>query len=265
MDRMQIDHADRMRKGRDATAPALILGESPSRPVPPRPVGHAAIRQWPEGDRPRERLLAHGPGALADAELLALILGSGNEGVSAVEQARRLIASTGSLSALLCATPQRLQRERGVGPARTAALLAIVELASRVQRECIDRSTVVDRPEAVRAFLGLQLRGQARELFAVLFLDTQNRLIRYDELFGGTLNQTAVYPREVARRALELNAAAVILAHNHPSGVAEPSHADRALTQSLMRTLETIDVRVLDHLIVAGHVCYSFAEQGLLR
>lgn len=222
------------------------------------------IRDWPIEQRPRERLLAGGATALSDAELLAVLLRTGTAGKHAVELARELLAECGGLRGLVCADARTGTRNPGLGPARRAQLQAAVELARRSLREELRDRDALASPAAVRDFLALWLRDRGHEIFAGLFLDAQNRLIAAEELFRGTLTQTAVYPREVARRALELNSAALILAHNHPSGIAEPSAADRLLTQALKATLSQLDVPVLDHLIVAGNRCFSFAEAGLL-
>lgn len=222
------------------------------------------LRSWPAQERPRERLLSKGAPALSNTELLAVLLRSGAAGSSAVELARRLLATHGALSTLFAVAPEQLVRTPGVGPAKAATLLAVLELARRAQLEKVERQALLGSPQAVKDYLCLLLQGRAREVFVVLFLDSQNRLIRSDELFQGTLNQTAVYPREVVRRTLELNAAAVILAHNHPSGVAQPSQADRVLTDALRAALRHLDIPVLDHIIVAGGTSYSFAEHGLL-
>ncbi len=224
-----------------------------------------SIRDWPVDQRPRERLLAGGAGALSDAELLAVLLRTGSAGKHAVELARELLAESGGLRGLICAESRAgAGASPGLGPARRAQLQAAVELARRSLREELRSRSALASPAAVREFLALWLRDRGHEVFAGLFLDAQNRLIAAEELFRGTLTQTAVYPREVARRALELNSAALILAHNHPSGVAEPSAADRLLTQALKAALSQLDVPVLDHLIVAGNRCFSFAEAGLL-
>jgi DNA repair protein RadC len=223
-----------------------------------------SIRDWPIEQRPRERLLAGGPAALSDAELLAVLLRNGTTGKHAVELARELLADSGGLRGLLCAQSRLGTRGSALGPARRAQLQAAIELARRSLREELRSRDALASPSAVREFLALWLRDRGHEIFAGLFLDAQNRLIAAEELFRGTLTQTAVYPREVARRALELNSAALILAHNHPSGVAEPSAADRMLTQALKASLAQLDVPVLDHLIVAGNRCFSFAEAGLL-
>ena len=223
-----------------------------------------SIRDWPIEQRPRERLLAGGPAALSDEELLAVLLRNGSAGKHAVELARELLAESGGLRGLVCAQSHPGARGTALGPARRAQLQAAIELARRSLREELRSRDALASPSAVREFLALWLRDRGHEIFAGLFLDAQNRLIAAEELFRGTLTQTAVYPREVARRALELNSAALILAHNHPSGVAEPSAADRMLTQALKASLAQLDVPVLDHLIVAGNRCFSFAEAGLL-
>jgi DNA repair protein RadC len=222
------------------------------------------LKAWPMQDRPRERMFSHGPAALSDTELLALLLRSGNRGSSAMNLARQLLHAHGALTGLLASSPQQMARLPGIGPAGAASLLAVMELARRAQRERLERKTLLGRPKAVKDYLCLLLHGRPQEVFMVLFLDSQNRLILADEMFRGTLNQTAVYPREVIRRALELNAAAVILAHNHPSGVAEPSQADRVLTDALRAALRHLDIPVLDHIIVAAGSTYSFAEHGYL-
>ena len=223
-----------------------------------------SIDRWPLLQRPRERLLAHGPEALADAEILAVLLRTGLPGTDAVALAGSVLAEFGGLQPLLAAEPAAFCRQRGLGPTRWATLQAARELVRRSTLEQLREADVLESPAAVRRFLTLWLRDRPAESFVGLFVDTRNRVIAALELFRGTLSQTAVYPREVARQALRLNAAAVIFAHNHPSGVAEPSAADRLLTAALKTALAQIDVAVLDHLIVAGNQCLSFAEQGLL-
>jgi DNA repair protein RadC len=235
-----------------------------SRPGPARAAGHPAPASDRDADRPRERLLTHGAGALADAELLALLIGTGQRGRSALEIARQLLERFGGLAGLLAAPAASVRAAPGIGPARWAALLAGVELARRSVGRELRRGDALASPEAVAHYLALTLQHRPHEVFAVLFLDARNRLLAAEELFRGTLNQTVVYPREIARRALEHNAAAVIVAHNHPSGLAEPSQADRLLTDALRRALQCLDIPVLDHLIVAGGRRYSFAENGLL-
>jgi DNA repair protein RadC len=225
-----------------------------------------AITDWPDDQRPRERLLELGPAALADAELLAIFLRVGVKGMSAVDLARALLAHfDNSLARLAAATPQELTRINGIGPAKAAQLVATLELARRGLREEMRARSTFAAPEAVRDWLRLSLAPLQHEVFIALWLDAQNRLIADEELFRGTLTQTSVYPREVVKRALARNAAAVILAHNHPSGVAEPSAADEMLTRNLKQALALVDVRVLDHFIVAGNAePLSFAERGLL-
>jgi DNA repair protein RadC len=222
------------------------------------------VRDWPVGERPRERLLQEGPQALSEAELLAVFLRVGLPGRSVLDLARDAIARFGSLNGLLGAPAGEIRSMPGFGPAKCALLLAVTELARRALREEVRREQLFDSPEKVRDYLRLGIGRLPHEVFAVLFLDAQHRLIADEELFRGTLTQTSVYPREVVRRALQHNAAAVILAHNHPSGLAEPSRADELLTRSLRQALDLVDVRVLDHLIVAGAGAVSFAERGLL-
>src|SRR5882672_9844913 len=223
-----------------------------------------AISDWPAGERPRERLLALGPASLADAELLAILLRTGVRGKSAVDLARELLGQFGSVSALLEARPASLGEIPGLGSAKLAQLKAALELARRALREELASRDALSSPRAVRDYLRLQLGGREQEVFVVLLLDAQHRVIACEELFQGTLTQTSVYPREVVRCALKHNAAAVIFAHNHPSGVAEPSHADEILTRSLKSALSLVDIQVLDHFIVAGSRTMSFAERGLL-
>ena len=222
------------------------------------------ITDWPVDDRPREKLLARGPQALSDAELLAILLRTGSCGRSAVDVARALLVRFGSLSALSAANVVDLCAEPGIGPAKYSELQAVMEMARRALREKLSQGDALNSASAAREFLRLRLAHLAHEVFMVLFLDAQHRVIEVEELFRGTLTQTSVYPREVVKRALHFNAGAVILAHNHPSGVAEPSHADEALTQTLKQALSLIDVRVLDHFIVAGHGVTSLAERGLV-
>lgn len=219
---------------------------------------------WPAAERPRERLLAHGPDTLTDAELLAVVLRTGTPGRHVMELSRALLARHGNLSGLLAAPRQAFQAD-AVGDARWATLQAAVALARRSLREDLAQGVQLGTPRAVSDFLALWLRDRPYEVFAALFLDARHRLLAAEELFRGTLCQTAVYPREVARRTLQLNAAAIIVAHNHPSGEAEPSAADDDLTRCLRVALAQLDVPVLDHLIVAGNHCYSFAERGRLH
>lgn len=223
-----------------------------------------AITDWPADERPRERLLAHGAAALSDAELLALFLRVGIRGKSAVDLARDLLSHFGSLSALCTASAPAFSVIPGMGPAKYAQLQAVLELSRRALGEEMAKRDVLDSPASVRNWLRLKLGHLPHEVFMILLLDAQNRVMGYEELFRGTLTQTSVYPREVVKLVLQRNAAAVILAHNHPSGVGEPSHADQALTRNLSKALGLVDVRVLDHFIVAGNSApVSFAERGL--
>jgi DNA repair protein RadC len=223
-----------------------------------------AITDWPLQERPRERLLALGPASLADAELLAILLRTGIKGKSAVDLARQLLGRFGSVGGLLDAGSTSLGETPGLGPAKLAQLQAALELARRALKEEISLGNALSSPRAVRDYLRLALAGREQEVFVVMLLDAQHRVISSEELFRGTLTQTSVYPREVVKCALKHNAAAVIFAHNHPSGVAEPSHADEILTRSLKAALALVDIQVLDHFIVAGSRTLSFAERGLL-
>jgi DNA repair protein RadC len=213
---------------------------------------------------PCERFLAHGAASLTDAELLAVLLRTGIAGASALEIARDLLARHRGLTGVLATSGTELARCRGLGPAKVAQLKAGIELARRVLAEEIRHGSALTSPEAVRDYLRLSIAGLPHETFVVMFLDSQHRLLAADELFRGTLAQTSVYPREVVKAALAHNAAAVIFAHNHPSGVAEPSRADELLTQALKQALALVDIRTLDHFVVAGHRVVSFAERGLL-
>jgi len=223
-----------------------------------------SIKELPCATRPREKLLAHGPAALADAELLALMLRTGLAGEGVLQLAQRLLWEFDGLSGLVHAGAAELGRIRGLGPAKRAELAAVLEIARRALLQQLRESPVFDAPQKVKDFVALRLGGLTHEVFAVLWLDAQHRLIDMQELFRGSLAQTSVYPREVLRQALGLNAGAAILAHNHPSGVAEPSRADEALTQSLVSALRLIEVRVLDHLVVGMGSVVSFAERGLM-
>lgn len=222
------------------------------------------ISTWPEAERPRERLLNQGVESLSDAELLAVLLRNGARGVTAVEMARLLLQQFGGVRGLLSMPQRQLMSVKGLGPAKCAQLLAALELGRRVQLEELQNKPLFDSSEATRRYLNLTLSRRPRECFACLFLDSQHRLLACEILFEGTIDAAAVYPREVVRRALELGAQALILAHNHPSGVAEPSQSDRRLTEKLITALALVDIRVLDHIIVAGPECLSFAERGLL-
>lgn len=222
-----------------------------------------AITDWPEDERPRERLLKRGAGALSDAELFAIFLRTGVAGRSAVDLARDLLAHFGGVRGLLNASRRDFTEAKGLGDAKFAQLQAVLELARRHFAEELAEGAVIDSPEATRRFLQAQLRDAAQEVFAVLFLDQRHRVLAFERLFFGTINQSAVHPREVVKAVLRHNAAAVILAHNHPSGVAEPSSADREITLRLRDALNLIDVRVLDHMIV-GDRCTSMAELGMI-
>ena len=222
------------------------------------------IKDLPPDARPREKLLAQGPAALADAELVALLLRTGLKGTSVLQLAQQVLDAFGGVAGLLHAEAADLKRIKGLGPAKRAELAAVVELARRSLQQRLADRPAFDSPQAVRDYLQLQLAAREHEVFAVLFLDAQQRLLRFDEMFRGTLTQTSVYPREVVRRALALNAGAVILAHNHPSGLAEPSRADEFLTQTMKSALALVDVRVLDHLVIGRGQVVSMAERGLL-
>ena len=225
-----------------------------------------AITDWPENERPRERLLALGPQALSDAELLAIFLRVGVKGKSAVDLARELLGRfDGSLARLIDASPKALAKLPGLGPAKAVQLAATLEFARRALQDSMQDRDLLGSPSAVRDWLRLKLGGLPHEVFGALWLDARNRLIAWDELFRGTLTQASVYPREVVKQALAHNAAAAILAPNHPSGPAEPSAADERLTRSLKEALALVDVRVVDHFIIAGRATpLSFAERGLL-
>jgi DNA repair protein RadC len=223
-----------------------------------------SLKDLPADARPREKLLQRGPQALADAELLALLLRTGIAGTGVLQLAQQVLDAFGGWAGLLRARPADLQRIKGLGPAKRAELAAVLEIARRSLAQPLSDAPVFDRPQAVKDYVALHLRGLPHEVFAVLFLDTQHRLLALEELFRGTLAQTSVYPREVVKRALALNAGAAILAHNHPSGAAEPSRADEFLTTSIRSALQLVDVRLLDHLVVGGQDVVSFAERGLL-
>jgi len=223
-----------------------------------------AITDWPAQERPRERLIEHGAQALSDAELLAIFLRTGMNGKSAVDLARELLHAFGSLTALSAASAEVFCAVPGLGPAKYAQLQAVMEMARRALKEQAKQRDALTSPQAVRDYLRLQLGTREYEVFMAVFLDTQNRVIAMEELFRGTLKETSVYPREVVKRALVHNAGAIIFAHNHPSGVAEPSRADEAITQALKQALALVDVRVLDHFIVAAGGGVSLAERGLI-
>jgi DNA repair protein RadC len=223
------------------------------------------ITEWPKDERPRERLIKQGAAALSDAELLAIFLRVGVTGKSAVDLARELIERFGSLAGLFSASEAELCAVKGMGEAKYVQLQAVIEMARRALDEKMKQTDALNSPQAVRDYLRLTLARLPHEVFVAVFLTAQNRVITVEELFRGTLTQTSVYPREIVKRALAHNAASVILAHNHPSGEASPSAADRSLTKALAEALALIDVRVLDHFIVAPGASLSFAEQGMLH
>lgn len=223
-----------------------------------------AITDWPEEQRPRERLIRNGAQSLSDAELLAVFLRVGVSGKSAVDLGRDMVGHFGSLNGLFSATLNEFSMLNGLGPAKFAQLQAVIELARRALQEELQSGITLGSPQSVKHYLQLLLAGRAYESFVVMFLDVKNRLIATEELFRGTLTQTSVYPREVVKAALARNAAGLLFAHNHPSGTPEPSAADHTLTQALKQALALVDVRVLDHFIVAGSRVYSFAEHGEL-
>ncbi|MDY0049926.1 MAG: DNA repair protein RadC [Halothiobacillaceae bacterium] len=223
-----------------------------------------AITDWPEDERPRERLLKQGPAVLSDAELLAIFLRTGVAGKTAVDLARELLGEFGGLRPLLEADRKRFARGLGLGDAKYAQLQAVMEMARRHLHETLARGDVLESPDATRRYLSAHLRSRPQEVFCALFLDNRHRVIAFEELFQGTIDGASVHPREVVRRCLHHNAAALIFAHNHPSGVAEPSAADHAITLRLRDALALIDVRVLDHLVVGDGQMVSLAERGVL-
>ncbi len=222
------------------------------------------LKDLPQDARPREKLLARGPGALSDAELLALLLRTGLPGKNALQMGQELVDTFGGVSGLLNTSAEALDKIKGLGPAKRAEIVAVLELARRALASQLKEKPMFSNPQAIRDYLQLQLGSRAHEIFAVLFLDANHRLIVLEEMFRGTLTQTSVYPREVVVRALSLNAASVVLAHNHPSGNAQASRADEAITQTLKAALALVDVRVLDHFIVTATQAVSMAELGLM-
>jgi DNA repair protein RadC len=222
------------------------------------------MKSLPADARPREKLLARGAVALADAELLALLLRTGIAGHGVLQLAQSLLDRFGGLAGLLHARMDDLKTIKGLGPAKRAEMAAVLEIARRVLAQRLAEQPSFEQPQAVKDYLSLQLAGLDHEVFAVLFLDARHQLIVFEILFRGTLTQTAVHPREVVKRSLALNAAAVVLAHNHPSGAAEPSRADELITSALRQSLQLVDVRVLDHVVVGRGAAVSFAERGLL-
>ncbi len=223
-----------------------------------------SIRDWPADERPREKLLKLGPQALSEAELIAIFLRTGTRGHSAVEVARDLLLKFRSLRGLLTADRESVCSVAGLGPARYAALQASLELARRHFQEQMQSGPTLTNPKSTREYLRMRLRDLDHEVFCCLYLDNRNRVIACEELFRGTIDGATVHPREVVKRALAHNAAAVILAHNHPSGVAEPSQADEIITRRVKESLAAVEIRVLDHLVIGDGVCESMAERGML-
>lgn len=223
-----------------------------------------SIKDWPDAERPREKLLNQGPGALSDAELVAIFLRTGTRGATAIDVARELLTHFGGLRQLLGASRYDLCARRGVGDSKYIALQAALEIGQRCLAQRLQRGEPLTSPELARGYLRSKLQDLPHEVFCCLYLDTKHRVIRFEELFRGTIDGASVHPREVVRCALKHNAAAVIVAHNHPSGVAEPSAADNALTRRLKEALEIVDIRLLDHLVVGDGEVASFAERGLL-
>lgn len=222
-----------------------------------------AITDWPSEERPREKLLLKGAPSLSDAELLAIFLRTGLPGISAVDLSRQLLTDFGSLRALLTATQNDFCRHKGLGNAKFAQLQAVMEMANRHFSESLKRKDCLTSPADTMAYLHSQLRDRQHEVFACVMLDNRNRVIVYREMFRGTIDGASVYPREVVKQALADNAAAVILAHNHPSGIAEPSQADIQITERLKKALALVDIRVLDHVII-GDETLCFSERGLI-
>lgn len=222
------------------------------------------INHWPEGERPREKLLARGAGALSDAELLAIFLRMGTQGKTAVDIGRDLLNEFGDLRTLMNADYAAFSAVRGLGPAKYAQLQAALEIGQRYLAEQMQRQDTLTSPEHTRDYLVARMRDYDYEVFACVFLDSRHRVIAFEELFKGSLAGASVHPREVVKRALAHSAAAVIVAHNHPSGVAEPSHSDEMLTKRLRDALSLVEVRVLDHLVIGDGYAVSFAERGLL-
>lgn len=223
-----------------------------------------SIKLWPDSERPREKLLKLGPPALSDAELLAIFLRTGVPGTDAVSLSRKLLKQFGSLHHLLSANQQEFCQGPGLGEAKYVQLQAVLELSRRYLEHTLMRDSVFSAPEQVRHYLLQSLRHEKREVFMLLYLDNQHRLLKAEPLFSGTIDASPVYPRIVVQRALAHNAAAVILAHNHPSGVAEPSRADRAITERLCQAMSLVDIKVLDHFVVGDNEVISFAERGWL-
>ena len=222
------------------------------------------LSNWPTQERPREKFLTHGKEALSDAELLAIFLRTGVKGLSAVDLARSLIQQFGSLRGLFSASQDDFCQGKGLGQVKYIQLQAVLEMSKRYLSESLNRTQVFESAQQTRLYLTSQLRDEPNEVFAILLLDSQHRMIAFKKLFFGTINAASVHPRVLVQKALECNAAAIILAHNHPSGIAEPSQADQHITQRIKKAMELIDVSVLDHFVVGDGECVSFAERGLL-
>jgi len=222
------------------------------------------LKDWPVDEKPREKLLNNGPSSLSDAELLAIFLRTGVKGCHVVDLARQLLADFGSITAIYSASSTDFCRRHGLGLAKYVQLQACLEMAKRYLAEELQQGVNLTSSQDSKKYLITELRGESREVFSVLFLDNQHKVLAFERLFHGTLNAAAVYPRIVVEYVIKHRASAVILAHNHPSGVAEASLADKQITQLLVQALTLIDVRILDHMIVAGNQCYSFSEHGLL-
>jgi DNA repair protein RadC len=222
------------------------------------------IRHWAEDDRPRERLITGGAASLADAELIAVLLGQGTRGMSAVDLARALLARFGGIRGTLNANHNELTAIRGIGGAKVALLFAARECGSRYLRERLRPGVTIGSPADSQEFLLASLRDRPHEVFCCLFMDNRHRVLAFDELFRGTIDAAAVYPREIVKQALGRNAAAVILAHNHPSGIAEPSQSDQLITRRIRDALELVDIRLLDHFVIGDNCCVSLASRGML-
>ena len=227
-------------------------------------VKNQTVKNWPQSERPRERLIHCGVDVLSDAELLAILLRTGVQGCSVVDLARKLLSEAGGIRELLLLSVQDFKQLHGMGEAKYAQLQAASEIGKRILQQSMQKQIQCSGSEQTKDFLSMQLRDKPYEVFAVLFLDTRHSLLGFKELFRGTINGAAVSIREVVKEALEFNAASLIVAHNHPSGVAEPSNADRQLTLRLTEALNLVDIKLLDHIVVGDQECVSFAERALL-
>ncbi|WP_167759980.1 RadC family protein [Paraburkholderia pallida] len=246
-----------------AEAPPIALARDAAQAVAVAPVASAERAEARHGVMPRERLLESGAAALSDLELVALLLGSGLPGYDVFDVARSLLGHFGSLRAMLDAQREEFESLRGIGPAKASTLVAVLELARRALAEQLEEKPLIDSPGAVEDYLRLLIGGRGYEVFVCLFLDVRHRLIRTEESTRGSLTRMAVYPREIVRRALMLNAASLIVAHNHPSGAVQPSASDRRLTRVLRETLALVEVQLVDHLIIGTQETFSFARHGL--